>query len=204
MIKKLPYFFLGLFIFWENANAQTITDSSGRRLQPSDTINRKIDSVIQTHSPKIAARRSAILPGWGQAYNKKYWKIPIVYGALGVSTGFFFYNLKNYRDTRFAYQAKYKASLPAGQRDSTDYPKIKPKLEPLDQETLRYYRNEFRRDVDYSVLVFILLWGLNVIDATVDAHLKTFDVSPDLSFKIKAGYSEIGETHGLSLVLFRK
>jgi hypothetical protein len=53
-------------------------------------------------------------------------------------------------------------------------------------------------------LAFILLWGLNVIDATVDAHLKTFDVSPDLSFKIKAGYSEIGETHGLSLVLFRK
>lgn len=115
-----------------------------------------------------------------------------------------FYNLKNYRDLRFAYQAKYKAALPPGQRDSTDYPKIKPDLEPLDMEFLRYHRNEFRRDVDYSVLAFILLWGLNVVDATVDAHLKTFDVSPDLSFKIKAGYSELGGTHGLSLVLFRK
>ncbi len=186
------------------ANAQSVIDSSGRRLQPGDTINKKIDSVIKTHSPKIAARRSALIPGWGQAYNKKYWKIPIVYGALGVSAGFFVYNMNSYRDLRFAYAAKFKASLPPGQRDSTDYSKIKPNLEPLDQETLRYYRNEFRRDVDYSVLAFLILWGLNVIDATVDAHLKTFDVSPDLSLKVKPGYSDVAGTHGLSLVLFRK
>src|SRR5690349_4522851 len=64
----------------------------------------KIDSVMKNHSPRKAAIRSAILPGLGQAYNKKYWKIPIVYGALGVSGAVFVYNLKNYRDLRFAYQ----------------------------------------------------------------------------------------------------
>ena len=50
----------------------------------------------------MATLRSAVLPGWGQAYNKKYWKIPIVYGALGVTTGVFFYNLKTYKQLRKA------------------------------------------------------------------------------------------------------
>ena len=61
----------------------------------------------------------------------------------------------------------------------------------LDLQFLRYNRNEFRRNIDYTVLVFILFWGLQVVDATVDAHLKSFDVSPDLSLQIKPGYSEL-------------
>ena len=144
---------------------------------------------------------SSIFPGLGQIYNKKYWKLPIVYGAMGISAGIFFYNLSNYRDTRFAYQAKYKASLPPPQRDSTDYFKIKPDLLPLSQESLRFYRNQFRRDIDFSAIFFILMWGLNVVDATVDAHLKAFDVSPALSLRIKPGHSEMAGTNGVSLVL---
>jgi hypothetical protein len=170
----------------------------------------KADSVRKAFSPKKATIRSAIIPGWGQAYNKKYWKIPIVYGALGVSAGIFFYNLTNYREIRFAYNAKYKASLPKQDptsnypgpyRDSTDYFKIKANLLPIDINSLRSFRDEFRSNIDYSVLAFILLWGLNVVDATVDAHLKTFDVSPDLSFKIKLGPSQMAGTTGLSFVL---
>lgn len=154
---------------------------------------------VRVYNPGKAALRSAIIPGWGQVYNKKYWKLPIVYGALGTSAGVFLYNLKNYRDTRFAYQAKYKASLPVP--DSTDYFRIKPKLLPLSPESLRFYRDEFRRDIDYSVLFFVVLWGLNVVDAAVDAHLKAFDVSPDLSLQIKPGHSQMAGTNGLSLVL---
>lgn len=170
----------------------------------------KVDSVRKAFSPKKATIRSAILPGWGQAYNKKYWKIPIVYGALGVSAGIFFYNLSNYREIRFAYNAKYKASLPEPNpassypgpfRDSADYSKIKPNLLPIDINSLRSFRDEFRSNIDYSVLAFILLWGLNVVDATVDGHLKAFDVSPDLSFKIKLGPSHLAGTTGLSLVM---
>ena len=70
-----------------------------------------------------------------------------------------------------------------------------------DQSTLQYLRNQYRRDIDYSVLFFVLLWGLNVVDATVDAHLKSFDVSPDLSIQFKPGYSELAKTNGLSIVL---
>ena len=87
------------------------------------------------------------------------------------------------------------------QTDSALYSLIRANLRPLDIESLKYYRNSFRRDIDYSVLFFLILWGLNVVDATVDAHLKSFDVSPDLSFRFKPGYSETARTSGLSLVV---
>jgi peroxiredoxin family protein len=58
--------------------------------------------------------------------------------------------------------------------------------------------------MDYSVLVFLLFWGLNVIDASVDAHLRSFDVSPDLSLRFKAGHSDLARTNGFSLVLTLK
>ena len=159
---------------------------------------KKDSAVVKKHSPKIAAIRSAILPGLGQIYNKKYWKLPIVYGAMGTSAGVFFFNLKNYNDTRFAYKVKY--NMRVSHTDSALFAKIKPALKPLSEESLRFYRNQYRRDIDYSTLFFLILWGLNVVDATVDAHLKSFDVSPDLSFRIKPGYSEMAKTNGISLV----
>lgn len=85
--------------------------------------------------------------------------------------------------------------------DTALFTQIKPHLKPLSEESLRFYRDQFRRDIDYSALVFILLWGLNVVDAAVDAHLKTFDVSPDLSLQIRPGHSQFAGTTGVSLVL---
>jgi hypothetical protein len=135
-------------------------------------------------------------------YNRKYWKVPLVYGVLGVSGGIFFYNLTNYKDTRYAYKAKYNLSLPtATAADTVAFAKVKPRLQRYTLETLRYYRDEFRRDIDYSVLFFLLFWGLNVVDAAVDAHLKAFDVSPDLSLQLKPGHSRMAGTNGVSLVL---
>ncbi|MEO5946225.1 MAG: DUF5683 domain-containing protein [Chitinophagaceae bacterium] len=159
----------------------------------------KYDSATKAHSPKVAAIRSAIFPGLGQIYNKKYWKLPIIYGAMGVSAGVFFYNLGQYKDTRFAYKVKY--NMRVNKTDSALYSSIKPNLEPLSEESLKFYRNQFRRDIDYSAIFFLILWGLNVVDATVDAHLKSFDVSPDLSLRFKPGYSELAKTNGLSIVL---
>lgn len=159
----------------------------------------RYDSASKAHSPKVAALRSAILPGLGQIYNKKYWKLPIVYGALGTTAGIFLYNLGYYKDTRFAYKVKY--NMRVYHTDSALYSQIKDILKPIDEESLRSYRNQFRRDVDYSTLFFLVFWGLNVVDATVDAHLKSFDVSPDLSLHLKAGYSGMAQTAGISLVL---
>jgi len=197
----------------QDAVAQTDSTrfDTTKRFVPVDTMiakagpvqePRKVDSVLRVHSPRKAAFRSAVLPGWGQIYNRRYWKLPIVYGALGVSGAIFVYNLKNYRDLRFAYRAKIKAQpTAAGPGDSSDLPFIRPIFANFDPNTLRTYRDEFRRNIDYSVLAFILLWGLNVVDATVDAHLKSFDVSPDLSLKLKIGPSQMAGTNGVSLVL---
>lgn len=191
-----------LFLMFESASQRILTDSASLIKNASPALKATEDSIRKTHSPRKAAIRSAILPGWGQIYNKKYWKLPIVYGGLGAVGYVFVYNLKNYRNTRFAYQAKYKAALPVNQgRDSTDYWKIIPELLPLSSESLRFYRNEFRRDIDYSVLFFLIIWGLNIVDATVDAHLKGFDVSPDLGLKIKPGHSSMANTTGISFVL---
>jgi len=125
--------------------------------QQVDTLKRndsipaaKVDSLIKAqHSPRKAAIRSAIIPGWGQAYNRKYWKIPIVYAALGTTGYIFVTNIQTYRDLKFSYAAKYKASLlaydssnprPGPYKDSTDYFKIKPNYLPLSLESLREYR----------------------------------------------------------------
>lgn len=168
----------------------------------------KVDSVLKYHSPRSAALRSAVLPGLGQIYNRKYWKVPIVYGALGIAGAIFDYNLTWYKKTRFAYKAKYEASQPRQgpngtvlPPDSTDYRKIIPELLPIDMNALKNYRDEFRKNIDYSALFFILMWGLNVVDATVDAHLKPFDVSKELSLNFKIGPSELARTTGVSLVL---
>jgi hypothetical protein len=180
--------------------ARTVPLESAVRTADTAIANRKaVDSVLAVHSPRKAAFRSAVLPGWGQIYNKKYWKLPIVYGALGVSAGVFVFNLKNYRELRQAYKARV---LAAGRPpDSTLYFQIDPKFRRFAAEDLRYYRDEFRRNIDYSVLAFMLLWGLQVVDATVDAHLKTFDVSPDLGLRFRAGYSEMAGTNGVSIIL---
>jgi hypothetical protein len=158
----------------------------------------RYDSATLAHSPGKAALRSAILPGLGQIYNKKYWKLPIVYGGLGITGAIFARNLRLYRETRFAFRVKY--NMRVYHTDSALASQIKPNLVPLGEESLKFYRGQFRRDIDYSALIFLLLWGLNVVDAAVDAHLKPFDVSPDLSIQFRPGHSEMAGTNGLSLV----
>lgn len=165
----------------------------------SDTTPEKAGKEPREYNPRKAAIRSAIIPGWGQVYNRKYWKVPIVYGALGTTAGIFVYNLKNYKDTRFAYRVKY--NMRVNGTDSTLFPKIKDVLKPLSEASLRSYRDQFRRDIDYSVIFFLIMWGLNVVDAAVDSHLKSFDVSPDLSLRFKPGRSEIAGTTGLSFIV---
>ena len=155
----------------------------------------KVDTS-KPYSPRIAVLRSAIIPGWGQATNKKLWKIPLVYGALGITAGVFFHNVKQYKESRDAY-------INAVDGDtSNNYLIPEPYHSVLNNpQRIRTFRNQVRQSVDYSVLFFIAFWGLNVADAAVDAHLKTFDVSNDLSLEFKPGYSPMANTNGVSLIL---
>ena len=198
----MKFFYLLISLFFLNnsysqvvpaENTVAIKDSTASKKSKTDTTKQKV------YNPKIAARRSALIPGWGQAYNKKYWKIPIVYGGLGVTGYIFVNNIKIYKEYKFAYSARVKAQPPT--LDSTDYHQLDDIYKILSPNSIRSARDEFRRYVDYSALIFIVLWGLNVVDAAVDAHLKNFDISPDLSLQLRPGYSELAQTSGLSLVL---
>jgi len=172
----------------DSAIVKTKIDTSGKNVLALDTAVRK------KHDPKVATFRSAVLPGWGQAYNKKYWKIPIIYGALGVTTGVFLYNIKTYNILR-------KAVIYRAAKDSAA---VDPEYQRYSTEALRGYRNVLRQNIDYSVLVFLAFWGLNVVDATVDAHLKAFDVSPDITMKIRPGFNYATSSPGISLVFSLK
>ena len=212
----LPVFLFSLVAFSQKKDStkrEIPTDSLAAKAPPAGHLNR-VDSIMKFHPAKKATIRSLIIPGWGQIYNKKYWKLPIVYGALGVSGGIFIYNLGEYKALRFAYKAMYEAQPTTNPTtgalipgDSSDFRKIRSDLKhaieigALDVNGIRTFRDQFRQNIDYSALAFIILWGLNVVDATVDAHLKPFDVSPDLTMHLKIGHSEMAGTNGVSLVL---
>lgn len=195
-------FYTLIFLFFlSNAYSQDQPNENVVTLKRDSVKNQEPDTTkkVKVYNPKVAAVRSAILPGLGQIYNKKYWKLPIVYGALGFTGYIFFDNIKTYKEYKFAYSARIKAQPPT--LDSTDYHTLKDIYKVLSPGSIRTARDDFRRYVDYSALIFVLLWGLNVVDAAVDAHLKAFDVSPDLSLHLKAGYSDLAKTNGVSVVL---
>lgn len=160
--------------------------------------------VKKVHSPRKATMRSLIIPGWGQIYNKKYWKVPIVYGAIGFPAYLFTYNRKWYNKTKYALSIVANDRY-TGQGAADSLAKVDQALRFLvdnkELGSLVTYRNEFRRDMDYAILFTILMWGLNVVDATVDAHLKGFDVGDELSLKLKPSLFSNTMGPGISLVV---
>jgi hypothetical protein len=184
------------YIKGKTAIGTRVTDT----LPGSDSIRRnghkespyKVDSLgRRLHDPRKATIRSAILPGLGQIYNRKYWKLPLVYAAIGIPAYTYFYNRSWYRKCQFALAIidNYQTYAPGTPVPDTLLAKVNIKLQPFvvnfDDNSLRTYRNEYRKDQDYSVLFFLLFWGLNVVDATVDAHLMYFDVSDQLSMHLQ-------------------
>jgi hypothetical protein len=172
MLKNLkPRSFSVSFLFIFLLLPSFVSAQQVDTLKAKDSIPiEKVDSLIRAqHSPRKAAIRSAIIPGWGQVYNKKYWKVPIVYAALGITGYIFIDNIKTYKDLKFSYAAKYKTTLPVYDstssypgpyRDSTDYFKIEPRYKPLTLESLRAGRDQFRRYIDYSAVFFLIFRGV--------------------------------------------
>ena len=113
---------------------------------------------------------SAVVPGWGQIDNRKWWKVPLVYGALGASAYFIHTEGVTYRGYRDGYVAL------TDDDPTTLYPT------EFDIQTVRDLRDFHRSNLEQSILVFALLWGAQVVDAHVDAHLLGFDVSEDLGW----------------------
>jgi hypothetical protein len=158
----------------------------------------RVDTVEQKkHSPRKAATLSAIFPGLGQIYNKKYWKLPIVYAAVGIPVALYFDNKTWYDRTRYAL-AVVSSANPSPDSVNAVHAKLRYLVDNKAENSLLGYRNEFRKNMDYSILFTLLFWGLNIVDATVDAHLKGFDVSDDLRVQIKPALLP-GNVPGLTL-----
>lgn len=194
MPRPIPFLILLAGLFFNQTVFAQKTASTKKQKKNTNIFSKPDPKKL--YNPSIATYRSAILPGWGQLTNKTYWKIPIVYAALGITAAVFFSNVNQFNEAKRAYTN-------ASDGDPTnDYLIPSPYFAIKDQpERIKNFRNQVRQNVDYSALFFILFWGLNVVDATVEAHLKTFDVSDDLTLQIKGGYSPMANTNGVSLVL---
>ena len=120
------------------------------------------------HSPHKASVYSAILPGAGQAYNKKYWKIPVVYAALGSAAYFTYDNGQKYNQYRNSFLLRQEGGTDEYDGIYTDSQLI---------TIMEYYE----RNKELSIIMTAAVYILNIVDASVDAHLFDFDVSEDLS-----------------------
>ena len=153
----------------------TLAQSNKDELNETVSQNKKNTSrALDPLRPAKAAFYSAVLPGLGQAYNKKYWKIPIVYAAIG--TGFYFYldNNKLYKQYRNAYKRRL-----AGFTDDEFYgPGDTPFLS--DEALIRAQRT-LKRNKELSMLVTVGLYVLNIIEANVDAHLLQYNLDENLA-----------------------
>lgn len=170
------FFIIFALVFFVNVsysqkkNNQTINDTT----------------YVHEHSPRKAVILSAILPGLGQAYNKKYWKIPIIYMGVGALYYLSEYNTKNYELFRDAY-AYIDLRGPVVLYEGS-----------FQKETLRKYKEFYKRSRDLNYIMMGGLYLLNLIDATVDAHLFDYDVSEDLTFKIEPNIPVIYHHRGIS------
>lgn len=143
--------------------------------KPSRKVKAEKITIVDTagqpfHNPGKAAMYAAVFPGLGQIYNKKYWKLPLVYGALGAGVYAITFN-----------HDQYKIYLDAFYTRIDDIPGNDQFVGQYDERQLIELQNIYRRWRDLSVILTGVAYGLQILDAYVDAHLFYFDVSDDLS-----------------------
>lgn len=186
VFPKIVLLLLPLFI---------VLNSTGQNIDIDSTRIVEVDAKATVkHSPRKATIYSTILPGLGQAYNKKYWKIPLVYAGFAGIGYFIHWNNDNYKIMKTAYSdvVDSEPDGPYGDDDPTnsyiylrgyEYYNLYNITERSNFKTnLSKQQNYYRRNRDLLIISFVGFYGLNIIDASVDAHLFDFDMSEDLSF----------------------
>ncbi len=151
----IPILFSALFAHAQNQTDTTVTDSG--------------------HCPRKATIYSAVLPGLGQAYNKKYWKIPVIYGTLATLGYFIYDNHAKYQIYKDAYSV----------RTDEDSLTVDEFVELYTDENLKGLRDYYRRNFELTCIITFAVYALNILDATVDAHLYEFEVNDDLTLKFQ-------------------
>ncbi len=186
MSKALRFIcILGFALFsLVNLQAQMETDTLQAFKTPSDTV-----SIMKRQSPKKAALLSTAFPGLGQIYNKKYWKLPIVYGGLAGLGTWVGVNAKNLR----GYTNAYKLQL---DNDSTTIGSYKG-LSQVNQ--LKIKRDEVKRSLDLSIILTSVFYALNIVDATVDVQRSARSTDDRIKRHQKRTCHGVGARHVLQL-----
>lgn len=177
------YFLLAILTLSLGLQAQTDSsateENEAPRLLSEEASTIEDDSIVfrpTERNPKRAALMSALVPGLGQIYNKKYWKLPLVYGGLGTAGFFIGYNRVWWQRYKNAYVTD---------TNVTDGTTSIYYAQGVSLDQLRAAADQHRTWMEYSYLAFAAVYALQIIDATVDAHLFYFDVSDDLTMRIQ-------------------
>ena len=159
-------------MFAQKSDTLSITKENGLIIK--DTLIKNSD--YNPLAPAKAAFYSAVLPGLGQVYNKKYWKIPIIYAGIGTSLYFYSINNDDYNRFRDAYKSRLAGFTDDEFWGDGDSPIIS-------SDRLVDAQKTAKRNKDLSIAIAVGFYLLNIIDANVDAHLRQFNVNDDLSFE---------------------
>ena len=150
-------------------------------------------------NPTKATWLAVVFPGGGQIYNRKYWKLPIIYGGFAGCAYALSWNGKMYKDYAKAY-----LDIMDSNPNTKSYEDLLPPNAQYNEEqlknTLKRRKDSFRRFRDLSIFAFIGVYLISIIDAYVDAELSNFDISPDLSMKLEPRqkkYFEVGSCSNL-------
>ena len=153
-------------------------------------VHDSLKKPINPLAPAKAAFYSAILPGLGQAYNKKYWKIPVVYAAIGTGVYAYIWNNKKYHTYRDAYKQRL-----AGQEDEFPF---------LDDARLIQGQKVYQKNRDLSAIITVALYILNIVEANVDAHLIQFNVNDNLTMRPDIQQNEFNSKQNLGVAFTYK
>ena len=177
--------FIAILAFQKTEAQNVVFDTVGNAIITADTIVKeekaaKVKKAKKPHSPVKATIMSACLPGLGQIYNGKWWKVPIVYAGLG-GLGYFVYNnFSEYRSYLHAYEYK-TGDLP----DDVTLSQYETELaNHYSGSQLQTYKENYRRNFELFTILTVAWYGLNIVDACVDGHLYTYDISDNLSLSV--------------------
>ncbi|WP_143470804.1 DUF5683 domain-containing protein [Labilibaculum manganireducens] len=197
LVIILGLIFLMLFGKSNNAISQQLVEA--------DTV--AVESIVKVHSPHKATMYSVIFPGLGQAYNKKYWKIPILYAGIGVTVYAINWNTKNYKKYKSGFKDfsefyDWKAlseeeKLVTEKPTADSYQKIlendweetDSRTDTWFKTTLQNGKDSYKHDRDLSYIILVGVYVLNIVDAAVDAHFTNFNVNNDLTIKVEPAVS---------------
>jgi hypothetical protein len=196
-MKRKITMLVAFLVILSNAMAQdSLVRSADDSLQAEIRDTVLLKSYAARYDPRKALLYAAIVPGLGQIYNKKYWKLPLVYGGF-IAIG---YAINFYQEGYTKYKKELYYNLENGYTEDND-------IRPGDEYTTSNYRkivDQYKRERDFMIILMGGMYLLQIVDAHVDAHLKEFDLNPNLKVSIQPMVEQnslIGRQSGVSLIL---